>query len=60
MPLQVEPMLPADMVSVTVGWRYCSRVNFMSVSIVRIKAVDALVHHCITVMIVRVYGSLMT
>ena len=36
------------------------REKFISGSIVSIKAMDALVHHCVVVMIVRVYGSLVT
>jgi hypothetical protein len=32
----------------------------MSGSVVRIGAMDALVHHCMAAMIVRVYGSLVT
>jgi hypothetical protein len=44
----------------TLGWRYCLRENFMSGSIVSIVAMDALVHCCVAVMIVRVYGSLVT
>jgi hypothetical protein len=59
-PLPVEPVLPGDVELVIVGRRFCSRVNFMSGSIVSIGAVDALAHHCITTMIVRVYGSLAT
>jgi hypothetical protein len=59
-PLPAELVLPEDVALVTVGWRFCSRENFMSGSIVSIRAVDALAHHCIIVMIVRVYGSLAT
>jgi hypothetical protein len=58
--LPVELMLPANMALSTLGQRYCSRVNFMSSSIVSIRAMDALVHRCIATMIVRVYGSLAT
>jgi hypothetical protein len=59
-PLPTEPILPANVALVTVGRRYCSRVNFMSGSFVSIRAMDALAHHCIAAMIVRVYGSLST
>jgi hypothetical protein len=60
MPLPTELVLPLDVVLVTVGWRYCSRENFMSGSIMSIGVMDALAHHCIAAMIVRVYGSLAT
>jgi hypothetical protein len=56
----VEPMLPGDMQLSSLGQRYCSRENFMSGSVVSIGVMDALVHHCVTMMIVRVYGSLVT
>jgi hypothetical protein len=59
-PLLVETVLPRDVALVTVGWRFCLRVKFMSGSIVSIGAMDALVHRCIEAMIVRVYGSLAT
>jgi hypothetical protein len=32
----------------------------MSGSVVSIRAMDALVHHCVIAMVVRVYGSLAT
>jgi hypothetical protein len=60
MPLPAELVLPADVVLVTVGRRYYSRVNFMLGSIMSIGAMDALVHRCIAMMIVRVYSSLAT
>jgi hypothetical protein len=60
MPLLAEPMLPGDGQLDTLGQRYCSRENFMSVSIVSIGDMDALVHRCVVTMIVRVYGSLAT
>jgi hypothetical protein len=60
MPLPAEPVLPGDVVLVTVGQRYCSRANFMSSTVVSIGAMDALAHPCIAAMIVRVYGSLAT
>jgi hypothetical protein len=59
-PLPAEPVLPADVSLVTLGWRYCSRENYMSGSVVSIGAMDALAHRCIAAMIVRVYGSLAT
>jgi hypothetical protein len=59
-PLPTEPVLPRDVELVIVDQRFYSRVNFMSGSIVSIGAVDALAHHCIAAMIVRVYGSLAT
>jgi hypothetical protein len=36
------------------------RENFMLGSVVSIGVMDALVHHCVAAMVVRVYGSLMT
>jgi hypothetical protein len=59
-PLPTEPVLPADVSLATLGRRYCSRENYMSGSIVSIGAMDALAHHCVAAMIVRVYGSLAT
>jgi hypothetical protein len=59
-PLPVEPVLPGDGQLATLGRRYFSRENIMSGSIVSIGAMDALVHHCVVAMIVRVYGSLTT
>jgi hypothetical protein len=60
MPLLVEPVLPGDAQLDTLDQRYCMRYDFMSGSILSIKAMDALVHHCVAAMIVRVYGSLVT
>jgi hypothetical protein len=60
MPLPTETVLPRDTPLTTVGWRYCSRPNYMSGTVVSIGAMDALAHHCIVAMIVRVYGSLAT
>jgi hypothetical protein len=59
-PLPKEPVLPRDTPLVTVGRRYCSRLNYMSSTVVSIGAMDALAHRCIAAMIVRVYGSLAT
>jgi hypothetical protein len=60
MPLPTELVLPRDVSLATVGRRYYSWVNFMSNTIVSIGAMDALVHHYIAVMFVRVYGPLVT
>ena len=60
MPLLAEPVLPRDVVLVTVGQRFCLGVNFMSGIVVSIGVMDALVHRCIVAMILRVYGSLAT
>jgi hypothetical protein len=60
MPLPAEPVLPVNVLLATLGQRYYSRENYMSGSIVSIRAMDALVHCCIATMIVRVYGSLTT
>jgi hypothetical protein len=59
-PLPAEPVLPGDEELATLGWRYYSRENFMSGSIVSIEAMETLVHRCVAAMIVRVYGSLVT
>jgi hypothetical protein len=59
-PLSVEPLLPGDVQLATLGRRYFSRENFISGFIMSIGAMDALVHHHVAAMIVRVYGSLMT
>jgi hypothetical protein len=58
MPLPAEPVLLRDVSLATVGWRYCSRLNFMSGTVVSIQVMDSLAHRCIATMIVRVYGSL--
>jgi hypothetical protein len=44
----------------TLARTYCSGEDFMSGSVVRIGAMDSLVHCCMEAMVVRVYGSLMT
>jgi hypothetical protein len=59
-PLPVEPVLPRDGQLTTLCQRYFSRENFMSGSIVSIGAMDALVHHFLVAMIMRVNGSLVT
>jgi hypothetical protein len=59
-PLPAEPVVPGDGQLVVLAQRYCSGENFMSGSMVSIGAMDALVHHCMATMIVRVYGSLAT
>jgi hypothetical protein len=59
-PLLTELVLPRDTLLVMVGQRYCSRLNYMSETVVSIGAMDALAHRCIATMIVRVYGSLVT
>ena len=59
-------LLPVELVIVgegqlaTLAQTYCLAEDFMSGSVVRIGVMDALVHHCMEMMIVRVYGSLMT
>jgi hypothetical protein len=58
--LPVDPQLPGDAHLADLAQRYCSGEDFMSGSVVRIGAMDALVHHCITTMIMRIYGSLAT
>jgi len=58
--LPVDPQLPGDAHLADLVQRYCLGPNFMSGSIVQIGAMDALVHRCITTMIVRIYRSLAT
>jgi hypothetical protein len=57
-PLPAEPVLPRDTPLVMVGWRYCLGPNCMFSTVVRIGAMDALMHRYIAAMIVRVYGSM--
>jgi len=57
-PLPTKPVLPRDTSLATVGQRYYSGHNYMSKIVVSIRAMDALAHHFIATMIVRVYGSL--
>jgi hypothetical protein len=57
-PLPAKPVLSRDLALAIVGRRYCSGPHFMSDTVMSIGAMDALVHHCIVAMIVRVYGSL--
>jgi hypothetical protein len=59
-PLPAEPVLPRDGQLATLGQRYYSRDDFMSGSVVSIRAMDDLVHCYVAVMVVRVYGSLST
>jgi hypothetical protein len=59
-PLLAELVLPRDTSLATVGRRYCSGPNYMSSTVLSIRVMDALSHHCIAAMIVRVYGSLVT
>jgi hypothetical protein len=58
--LPVEPVLPRDTTLATIGTCFCSGPEFMSGTVVSISAIDSLVHRCIVVMIVHVYGSLVT
>ena len=57
-PLPAEPVLPRDTTLVTIGQRYCSGENFMSGTVVSIRAIDSLAHRCIAVMIFHIYGLL--
>jgi hypothetical protein len=58
--LPAEPVIVGDGQLATLAQAYCSGEDFMSRSMVRIGAMDALVHRCMAAMIVRVYGSLAT
>jgi hypothetical protein len=51
-------MLPRDTDLEEVVERYCSGEHYMTGSSVRIRVIDALLHRCIAVMIVWVYGTL--
>jgi hypothetical protein len=59
-PLLAKPVLPRDTHLSEVTERYCSGENYMSGTVVSISGLDSLVHRCIAVMIVHVYGSLVT
>jgi hypothetical protein len=58
--LPVEPVVPGGGHLVVLAQTYCSGENYMSISVVRIGAMDALVDRCVASMIVRVYGYLTT
>jgi hypothetical protein len=59
-PLLVDPVFPGDGQLADLAQTYCTREEFMLGSVVRIGAMDSLVHRCIAMIIVRVYGSLAT
>jgi hypothetical protein len=59
-PLSTEPVVLGDGQFDVLGQRYSKRENFISSSMVSIGAMDALVHRCVEVMVLRVYGSLAT
>jgi hypothetical protein len=58
--LLVDPQLSGDVHLADLAQRYVSGPDFMSGSVIRIGVMDALVHRCITMMIVRIYKSLAT
>jgi hypothetical protein len=55
-PLPAVPVLPRETELREVARRHCSGEDYMTGSSVRISGIDALLHRCIAVMIVRVYG----
>jgi hypothetical protein len=57
MALPTDPQLPRDVHLINLAQDYCRGVNLISSSVVHIDAMDALLHHCIMAMIVRIYGS---
>jgi hypothetical protein len=59
-PLPAEPVVLGDGQLVVLTRRYCSGEKFMSGSMVSIGVIEGLVHRCTTMMIMRVYGSLVT
>jgi hypothetical protein len=56
-PLPADPVLSRDTHLRTVAERYFSCEHYMTGTSVSISGIDALLHHCIAAMIVRVYGS---
>jgi hypothetical protein len=56
-PLPEVPVLLRDTDLEEVAERYCSGEHYMTGSSVRIRSIDALLHHCVAAMIVRVYGT---
>jgi hypothetical protein len=58
--LPTEPVVPGDGQLAELARTYCSGEDVISELVVRIGAMDALVHRCMVAMIVRVYGSLAT
>jgi hypothetical protein len=58
--LPAEPVVVGEGQLATLAQTYCSGEDFMSGLVVRIGAMDALVHCCMEVMVVRVYGLLTT
>jgi hypothetical protein len=59
-PLPTEPVVLGDGQLGFLSRRYSTREKFMSGSMVNIRVMNALVHHCVATMVVRVYGSLET
>jgi hypothetical protein len=58
--LPMELVLPRDGQLVVLALRYCTGENYISGSMVSIGVMDTLVHRCVEMMVVRVYGSLAT
>jgi hypothetical protein len=55
--LPADPVLPRDTHLRMVVERYFLGEHYMTGTAVSISGIDALLHHCIAAMIVRVYGS---
>jgi hypothetical protein len=60
MDLPTDPQFPGDVHLVDLAQTYCSRLNIISGSVIRVEAMDVLLHQCIAMMIVRIYRSLAT
>jgi hypothetical protein len=60
MALPADSQLQGDVRLIVMAWDYCLGMNPMSGLVVWIEATNALLHQCITAMIVRIYGSLVT
>jgi hypothetical protein len=58
--LPADPQFLGDVHLEDLAWTYYSGEDLMSGSVMQIGAIDTLVHRCITMMIVRIYGSLDT
>jgi hypothetical protein len=58
--LPAEPVIVGEGQLATLAQTYYLGEDFVSGSVVRIGDMDALVHHCMAVMIIRVYGLLVT
>jgi hypothetical protein len=56
-PMLTAPMMPRETDLEEYAGRFFSRGHYMTGSVVRINALDVLLHRCVASMIVRIYGS---